>query len=182
MLESVERATSGTGRALPCGSHSWQSAAELPLGLGLLGTRVTVPNATKIGSIPGRLGPRPGLGLRLGPRPLLSRQAIAVVQFVILLPAPASPGPCPGPRPGPGRSSCRRCLLSQCHSGRYRYRPGVDLDPEVRRLITSSHADTDCDPDPDPEDSSRLTAKSRITHGSPERPSLSGSHGQRPWL
>jgi hypothetical protein len=47
-----------------------------------------------------------------------------------------------------------------------------------------SNADTDCDPDSDPdiEDSSRLTAKFRVTHGSPERQSLSGSHGQRPWF
>ena len=47
-----------------------------------------------------------------------------------------------------------------------------------------SNADTDCDPDSDPDidDSSRLTAKSRVTQGSPERQSLSGSHGQRPWF
>jgi len=43
-----------------------------------------------------------------------------------------------------------------------------------------SNADSDCDPDSD--DSSRLTAKSRVTQGSPERLSLSGSHGQRPWV
>jgi hypothetical protein len=36
--------------------------------------------------------------------------------------------------------------------------------------------------DPDIEDSSRLTAKFRVTRGSPERQSLSGSHGQRPWF
>jgi hypothetical protein len=47
-----------------------------------------------------------------------------------------------------------------------------------------SNADTDCDRDshPDIEDSSRLTAKLRVTHSSPERQSLSGSHGQRPWF
>jgi len=46
-----------------------------------------------------------------------------------------------------------------------------------------SNADTDCDPDSDPdiEDSSRLTARFRVTQGWPERQSLSGSHGQRPW-
>jgi len=34
-----------------------------------------------------------------------------------------------------------------------------------------SNADTDCGPDPDPdsEGSSRLIAKFRVTHGSPER-------------
>jgi hypothetical protein len=42
------------------------------------------------------------------------------------------------------------------------------------------NADTNCDPEI--EDSSRLTAKFRVTHGSPERQSLSGSHGQRPWF
>ena len=47
-----------------------------------------------------------------------------------------------------------------------------------------SNADTDCDPDSDADidDSSRLIAKSRITQGSPERHSPSGSHGQRPWF
>ena len=47
-----------------------------------------------------------------------------------------------------------------------------------------SNADTDCDPDSDPdiEDSSRLTAKFRVIYNSPERQSLSGSHGQRPWF
>jgi hypothetical protein len=46
-----------------------------------------------------------------------------------------------------------------------------------------SNADTDRDPDsnPDIEDPSRLTARFRVTQGSPERQSLSGSHGQRPW-
>jgi hypothetical protein len=47
-----------------------------------------------------------------------------------------------------------------------------------------SNADSDCDPDSDPdiEDSSRLTAKFRVTHGSPERQNLSGSHGPGPWI
>ena len=42
-----------------------------------------------------------------------------------------------------------------------------------------SNANTDCDPDsnPDIEDSSRLTAKFRVTHGSPERQSLARLHG-----
>jgi len=38
-----------------------------------------------------------------------------------------------------------------------------------------SNANTDCDPDI--EDSSRLTAKFRVTHGSPERQSLARLHG-----
>jgi hypothetical protein len=60
----------------------------------------------------------------------------------------------------------------------------VNLNPEVHRLIMISNADTDCDPDsnPDPEDSSRLTAKCIVTHGSRERQSLSGSHSQRAWF
>jgi len=47
-----------------------------------------------------------------------------------------------------------------------------------------SNADTDCDPDSDAgiDDSSRLIAKFRVTQGSPERHSPSGSHGQRPWF
>jgi len=45
-----------------------------------------------------------------------------------------------------------------------------------------SNADTDCDPDCDPEDSSLLLPEFNGTHGSPERHSLSGSHGQRPWF
>jgi len=68
--------------------------------------------------------------------------------------------------------------------GRYRYRPGVDRIPGVHRFVMISNPDTDCDPDtdPDPEDSSLLFQGYNDTWGSPERQSLSGSHGQRPWF
>jgi len=49
-------------------------------------------------------------------------------------------------------------------------------------MISNADSDRDPDSDPDIEDSSRLTAKFRVTRGSPERLSLSGSHGQRPWF
>jgi hypothetical protein len=67
---------------------------------------------------------------------------------------------------------------------RYRYRFGVDPNPEVHWFIMISNADTDCDPDSDPdsEDFSILLREFNGTHGSPERHSLSGSHGQRPWF
>jgi hypothetical protein len=45
-----------------------------------------------------------------------------------------------------------------------------------------SNADSDSDTDSDPDNSWRLTAKSGITYSSPERQSLSASHGPRPWV
>jgi len=44
------------------------------------------------------------------------------------------------------------------------------------------NTDTGTDYDPDPEYSSRSAAKLRITVCSPERQSLSGPRGQRPWF
>jgi hypothetical protein len=49
-------------------------------------------------------------------------------------------------------------------------------------MISNADTDWDRDSDPDIEDSSRLTAKLGVTHCSPERQSLSESHGQRPWF
>ena len=41
-------------------------------------------------------------------------------------------------------------------------------------MISNADSDRDPDSDPDTEDSSRLTAKFRVTRGSPERQSLQG--------
>ena len=41
-------------------------------------------------------------------------------------------------------------------------------------MISNADSDRDPDSDPDIEDSSRLTAKFRVTRGSPERQSLQG--------
>jgi hypothetical protein len=46
-------------------------------------------------------------------------------------------------------------------------------------MISNLDADSDPDSDPDPEDSWLMLPQS---NGSPERLSLSGSHGQRPWF
>jgi hypothetical protein len=51
----------------------------------------------------------------------------------------------------------------------------MDLNPEVHRLIKISKDDTDCDPDSD--DSSLSLLDCAGAYGSPERHSLSGSHG-----
>ena len=65
---------------------------------------------------------------------------------------------------------------------------GIGIDRELASIPMPvgqsmiSNADSDSDADSDPDNSWRLTAKSRITHSSPERQSLSGSHGQRPWF
>jgi hypothetical protein len=56
----------------------------------------------------------------------------------------------------------------------------MNLNPEVHRLIMISKDDTDCDPDSD--DSSLSLLDCDGAYGSPERHSLSGSHGQRPWF
>jgi hypothetical protein len=49
-------------------------------------------------------------------------------------------------------------------------------------MISNADKDGAPDSDPDIDNPSRLTAKSRVIHSSPERQSLSGSHGQRPWF
>jgi len=46
-------------------------------------------------------------------------------------------------------------------------------------MIWNPDTDSDPDTDPDPEDSWLRFPQS---NGSPERQSLSGSHGQRPWF
>jgi hypothetical protein len=53
----------------------------------------------------------------------------------------------------------------------------VELNPEVHWWIVISNPDAESDSDPDPEDYWLMLPHS---NGSPERLSLSGSHGQRP--
>jgi len=49
-------------------------------------------------------------------------------------------------------------------------------------MISNDDADCDSDSDPDSDDSSLLIPDSTDIDGSPERQSLSGSHGQRLWF
>jgi hypothetical protein len=71
----------------------------------------------------------------------------------------------------------------KCRDSRGRYRnrdrTGNILRCEQRCVLNN---DPDTDSDPDPEVLSRFVAESSLRHGTPERLSLSGSHGQRPWV
>ena len=68
------------------------------------------------------------------------------------------------------------------YRGWHRDRPGAGSNPEGCLLILSLNAETDTDSDPDSENSSRLTAKLRVTDSPPKRQGFSGSHGQSPWF
>jgi hypothetical protein len=57
---------------------------------------------------------------------------------------------------------------------------GNDLKYKEHCLVPISDADPDTDSDSNPEDLSIFVAKP--FYGSPERQSLSRSHGQRPWV